>query len=104
MNWEAVAASAAREGFPVATQQDLVDALFRPGLSTKQGATEVSGRGVGLAALKERVHELGGTVRVQSLRGRGTSFRCNFVLAGTGPQFGIMISASGQPASRESTG
>jgi hypothetical protein len=46
--------------------------------------TETSGRGVGLAALREVCTELGGTIQVDSERGRGTRFQFRFSLVGRG--------------------
>ncbi len=50
------------------------DAIFHPGVSTRPAATETSGRGVGLDAVRSTVARLGGTVAVQSQRGQGTTF------------------------------
>ncbi len=55
-------------------EADLVSLLFNPGFSTRQHATETSGRGVGLDVVKSQVESLGGSVRIASQRGRGTRF------------------------------
>ena len=47
---------------------------FLPGLSTRGEATDVSGRGVGLDAVKIAVEALGGKLSVRSVPGRGTTF------------------------------
>ena len=78
VNWERVRAKAAARSLPNRTREDLVDALFSDGLSTKDEATDISGRGVGLAALKQIVRELGGTIEVDSSPQWGTAF--HFVL------------------------
>ena len=44
-------------------------------VSTSPMITKVSGRGLGLAIVRERAEKLGGTVSVESEPGRGTSFR-----------------------------
>lgn len=46
--------------------------IFRAGLSTAQSLSDVSGRGIGMAAVRERVRDLGGTVAVHTEPGRGT--------------------------------
>ncbi len=51
-----------------------VRALFSDGISTAVEVTTVSGRGVGLAALREATERLGGRVRVDSSPGTGTTF------------------------------
>lgn len=48
--------------------------IFRPGFSTRDRASQLSGRGVGLDVVREQVAALGGTVELATTRGRGTSF------------------------------
>lgn len=62
-----------KEGQPPA-KGELLGLLFKDGFSTKQEASLVSGRGVGLAAVRESVERLGGSIEVDTIRGRGTSF------------------------------
>ncbi|HSS12693.1 MAG TPA: ATP-binding protein [Rhizomicrobium sp.] len=57
-----------------AAQMPLEELMFRQGLSSRDSADEISGRGVGLAAVKEELDRLGGTVRVETLPGAGTRF------------------------------
>ena len=52
--------------------------VFQPGFSTAAEITELSGRGVGLDAVKAAVEELGGSVSVTSEPTRGASFKINF--------------------------
>lgn len=51
----------------------LRDALFS-GISTSETVTQISGRGVGLMAIKKMVDNFGGTIDVSSEPGRGTTF------------------------------
>ncbi|MDX2014572.1 MAG: sensor histidine kinase, partial [Myxococcaceae bacterium] len=74
VDWKAVATRASARGLPAQTHAQLVDALFSDGLSTRDEATDVSGRGVGLSAVKAGVEALGGTIDVHSERGVGTTF------------------------------
>ncbi len=78
VNWEAVREKAAARGLAAGSQEDLVEALFADGLSTKDAITEVSGRGVGMAAVRSTVESLGGRIEVRSKSGEGTSFRFLF--------------------------
>tara|TARA_B100000029_G_C17303567_1_gene861608 strand:- start:400 stop:585 length:186 start_codon:yes stop_codon:yes gene_type:complete len=48
--------------------------IFLPGLSIKEEVTAVSGRGVGLDAVKSEVERLGGTISVSSKVDKGTEF------------------------------
>jgi len=50
------------------------DLLFRDDFSTRDEVSLLSGRGVGLAAVRAEAEGLGGTVRVESEPGRGSRF------------------------------
>lgn len=52
---------------------ELLRLLSRPGFSTAREVTELSGRGVGLDAVLDRVRSLGGSVELRSTPGHGTS-------------------------------
>lgn len=51
---------------------DDLELAFLPGVSTAPALTDVSGRGVGLDAVRDRVESLGGSVRLNSVAGAGT--------------------------------
>jgi two-component system sensor histidine kinase and response regulator WspE len=53
---------------------ELLEFLFLPGFSTARSLTEISGRGVGLDVVHAMVQEVGGTVRIESEAGRGSTF------------------------------
>ena len=55
------------------TPQELQMLIFRPGVSTAEKVTEVSGRGVGMDVVLSKVRELGGTVGLDSQPGHGTT-------------------------------
>jgi two-component system, chemotaxis family, sensor kinase CheA len=59
----------------------LVDVLARAGYSTASEVTELSGRGVGLDAVKKHVESFGGTMEVRSEPGKGTSIVLQLPLA-----------------------
>jgi two-component system, chemotaxis family, sensor kinase CheA len=71
VDWARVAAKAAELGLPFEAEAERTVALFADGLSTKDVATEVSGRGVGLAAVWAACKALGGQARVDSWPGAG---------------------------------
>jgi two-component system chemotaxis sensor kinase CheA len=60
------------QGIP--TRDRLMDLIFQPGFSTAEQVTEVSGRGVGLDAVKRKIQSLKGAIQVESQPGKGTSF------------------------------
>lgn len=78
VRWDKVMQKAKSKGLPHHSHEDLVEALFSDGLSTRDQASDVSGRGVGLAALRQVVRDLGGHIDVDSTLGAGTLFRFRF--------------------------
>jgi two-component system chemotaxis sensor kinase CheA len=56
------------------TEQDIVQLVFRDGFSTRSSASEISGRGVGMSAFANAVHEAGGNLKVRTTSGQGTEF------------------------------
>lgn len=64
---------------PLSDKNRLKDALFS-GVSTSEKVTEVSGRGVGLKAVKKNVEDFNGSVDVISEDGKGTTFFLRFPL------------------------
>ena len=83
---EKVKAKAVKEGLiPTSelehmTPQELLDLVFRPGFSTADEITEVSGRGVGLDVVRAVLHRLKGTVELETQPGMGTKFRLRLPL------------------------
>jgi HAMP domain-containing protein/HPt (histidine-containing phosphotransfer) domain-containing protein len=73
IDWAKVADKARAHDLPATTRDDLVDALFHDGFTTRDTATEVSGRGVGLSALRHECVSSGGYVRITSRDGAGTT-------------------------------
>lgn len=55
-----------------ATNEQLLNLLFVPGFSTAEEVTDISGRGVGLDAVKTVVERLGGRIKILSEKGKGT--------------------------------
>ncbi|MBP6443679.1 MAG: chemotaxis protein CheW [Gemmatimonadales bacterium] len=52
----------------------LLAVLARPGFSTAASVTDVSGRGVGLDVVASRLHDLGASLSLTTVPGRGTTF------------------------------
>jgi two-component system chemotaxis sensor kinase CheA len=80
IDWETVRSRAQQASRPHTTHADLIDAILSDGISTRSEVTETSGRGVGLAALREVCAQLGGQIEIESERGCGTRFRFTFDL------------------------
>jgi two-component system chemotaxis sensor kinase CheA len=50
-----------------------IELLFAPGFSTAEVTSDISGRGVGMDAVRTKIRELGGEVLMESVPGQGTS-------------------------------
>lgn len=95
IDWSKVRAAARRLGLAEPKDQaELSELLFAPGLSGAEQITEVSGRGVGLDVVRNKVRELRGTVELVETK-EGTRFllvvpvtlaRLRVVLLGQGDQ------------------
>jgi two-component system chemotaxis sensor kinase CheA len=55
------------------SEREAIELIFRPGFSTREEVTDISGRGVGMDVVKRKVESLGGSVGIASRLGRGSS-------------------------------
>ena len=53
---------------------ELTMLIFRPGFSSKEVVTDISGRGIGLDVVLENIKKIGGTVKVESKINEGSQF------------------------------
>ncbi|WP_035051335.1 chemotaxis protein CheA [Carnobacterium pleistocenium] len=74
--------SAGRKGVSTEGMSDkeIQQLIFHPGFSTVKEVTNISGRGVGMDAVKQKITELGGTVELESVVNKGTVFKINLPL------------------------
>jgi two-component system chemotaxis sensor kinase CheA len=56
-------------------KEDILKLIFRPGFSTADQVSDISGRGVGLDVVHEAITTLKGDIEVESNEGEGTTFR-----------------------------
>lgn len=56
------------------TDQQILQFIFKPGFSTAEKVTNVSGRGVGMDVVRTNIANLGGTVDLSSVEGKGSRF------------------------------
>ena len=61
-------------------ESETLDFIFRPGFSTANEVTEVSGRGVGMDVVQSVLHRLKGTISMETRPGQGTTFRLKLPL------------------------
>lgn len=57
------------------SEEEIIHLIFAPGFSTKEQVTAVSGRGVGMDAVKTETEKLGGQIEIHTLRDEGTTFK-----------------------------
>lgn len=56
------------------TDKEVIDLLFKPSFSTSEAITDVSGRGVGLDVVKNKIEGLGGDIEARTKLGEGSTF------------------------------
>lgn len=54
--------------------KDALDLIFRPGFSTADIVTDISGRGVGLDVVKNKISNIGGNIEAKTEFGKGSKF------------------------------
>lgn len=80
LNFDAIRETAVRHGLltvdeaAIRSEDDLSAFIFLPGFSTAREISEVSGRGIGMDIVRDKVQKLKGTVQVESHAGQGTTF------------------------------
>jgi two-component system chemotaxis sensor kinase CheA len=62
------------------SSQEALELIFRPGFSTKEQASELSGRGVGMDVVKETTLKLRGRLSIDTELGKGTNIAMEFPL------------------------
>ena len=62
------------------SEGELYEFIFRPGFSTADEVTEVSGRGVGMDVVQSVLHRLKASISVETHPGKGTTFRMKLPL------------------------
>jgi len=81
IRWDQIREKAQERGLPHETRADLIEALFSDGVSTAECITDTSGRGVGMAAVRDAARALGGQIEIDSSEGVGTTIRFEFPVA-----------------------
>ncbi len=77
------------------TPAQLIQIIFQPGFTTKTGATDMSGRGVGLDVVLTNIERLKGKINTLSSPGRGTKFSIKLPLTLATTQ-ALLIRCQGQ--------
>ena len=56
------------------TDEQIYSLIFKPGFSTAEKVSDLSGRGVGMDVVKRNIEALGGTIGIKTVFGKGTTF------------------------------
>ncbi|MDJ0576739.1 MAG: hybrid sensor histidine kinase/response regulator [Xenococcaceae cyanobacterium MO_234.B1] len=86
LNWERIRQKAIKKQLldphqaELASERELAELLFKPGFSTAEKITDLSGRGVGLDVVRSQIEGLQGSVTVHSVAGEGTVFSLHLPL------------------------
>ncbi len=78
INLKAVRAKAIERGLLLASEQisdqDLLQFILHAGFSTAQKVTQISGRGVGMDVVNSEIKQVGGSITINSVEGKGSEF------------------------------
>ncbi|MBP6058007.1 MAG: hybrid sensor histidine kinase/response regulator [Nitrosomonas sp.] len=73
---------------------EIIDLIFRPGFSSKDMITDISGRGVGLDIVLTNLRNLKGHIKVDTIEGKGTVFVLSLPLT-LSTDHGLIVRVSG---------
>jgi two-component system chemotaxis sensor kinase CheA len=68
------------EELELMTDNQIVQFIFKAGFSTAEKVTSVSGRGVGMDVVRTNIEKIGGTVELESIMGKGSTFHIKIPL------------------------
>jgi len=55
------------------SEEEILEQIFIPGISTAKHITDLSGRGIGMDVVKNCITDIHGTVKIKTLKGKGTT-------------------------------
>lgn len=77
------------------THQELAKLIFHPGFSTRDSASEIAGRGVGMDVVATAIDRLHGRIEIDSAPGKGTTIRLSIPLR-SGIEHAMVFRSGGQ--------
>ncbi|MFT5304279.1 MAG: chemosensory pili system protein ChpA (sensor histidine kinase/response regulator) [Mariniblastus sp.] len=77
------------------SNEELANFIFHPGFSTREEASQISGRGVGMEIVSKTIEQLHGRIEVESVAGQGTTVRLLIPLR-TGIEHVMVFRCNGQ--------
>ena len=67
-----------KEEYEKMLESEKVELIFKEGFSSKDEASKVSGRGLGMEIIKKNIESLGGQIKINTKKGHGTEFLLTF--------------------------
>ena len=67
-----------KEDFEKMLESEKVELIFKEGFSSKEEASKISGRGLGMDIIKKNIESLGGQIKINTKKGQGTEFILGF--------------------------
>jgi chemotaxis protein histidine kinase CheA len=77
IDWDGIRERGQARGLACATELELLEVLCQDGITTRSQTTETSGRGIGMAAVRQCVEQLEGRIEVHSSE-QGTTWLFQF--------------------------
>ncbi len=74
IDFKKISEKAKKKGIKTLKKEELLELIFKPGFSTSDNVTEISGRGIGMNVVRENLRRIGGSIDVKTKAGKGTSF------------------------------
>jgi two-component system chemotaxis sensor kinase CheA len=98
LHLEKLAKKAADVGYSYGSDEELAQLIFRPNVSTAAKVTQVSGRGVGMDAVKNVIQEIGGEVVIHFTSARTPEGRRPFCFEITIPESHLLLETGAENA------
>lgn len=80
INLDSVLSSAVKNGLHLGansetpSDEEIISLIFKSGVSSRKFVTDISGRGLGMSIVAEKISILGGSIEVTTEKGKGTKF------------------------------
>ncbi len=79
----------------IMSDKQILDLIFKPGFSSKEIITHISGRGIGLDIVKTNITNLNGQVTIETQQGKGTTFDLDVPLT-LSSEYGLLVTDANQ--------
>lgn len=77
------------------SEEETLSLIYHSGISTSPVLTDISGRGLGMAIVKDKIEKIGGNIQIQSIPMQGTTFKITLPLT-IATYKGVLLQVSDQ--------